>query len=166
MSATLTSAPAVRTYAHVVKGTVVETLSTAQDISDLFPASLTWFDVTALTPQPSAGWSFSGTVFSAPAVVAPAAPKLTSLQFLGLLTAAEQQAIMTAGLANASVMLWLLKVTGATFVDLGDPTTIAGVDAIAAVGLLTSARAAAILANQAPPATTTTTATTVSGGAS
>ena len=150
MSQTLTSATATRTYAQVIGGKVVETLTTSADIAQLFPASLTWYDVTALSPQPTAGWGFSGTTFAAPAPKAPAAPKLTSLQFLALLEPSEQAAITTAALANATVMLWLLKVTGATYVDLGDPATVGGVNAMVAAGLLTAARAAAILANQAP----------------
>ncbi len=178
MSSTLSSAAAVRTYAHVVSGTVVETLATSLSIESLYPASLTWYDVTSLSPQPVAGWSFSGTVFSAPPVVAPASPKLTSLQFMALLTTAEQNAIATAAQSNAAVLVWLLKISGATYVDLGDPSTIGGVDAMSAAGLLTAARAAEILANQAPAAATATTtaapastaaaapAATVSGGAS
>lgn len=166
MSSTLTSAPAVRTYAHVVAGKVVEILSTAADITQLYPATLTWFDVTALNPQPAAGWSFSGTAFTAPPAVAPLAPRLTSLQFMNLLTAAEQTAIATAAQSNASVLVWLLKISGALYVDLGDPATIGGVQAMVGAGLLTSARAAAILANQAPVAVTAAPAATVSGGAS
>ncbi len=172
MSQTLTPAPATRVYAHVIGGKVVETLSTVADIVDLFPTKLTWYDVTNLSPQPVAGWTFSGTVFSAPAVVAPLAPRLTSLEFMGLLTAAEQVAIATAAQSNASVLVWLLKISGALYVDLGDSATVGGVQAMVAAGLLTPARAAAILANQVPPAVTATSATAAapaanaSGGAS
>ena len=149
MSETLTATAVTRVYAHVIKGAVVEILTTDIDISKLFPATLTWYDVTALSPQPVAGWSFSGTLFSEPPIKAAAAPKLTSLQFMGLLTAAEQNAIATAAQANASVLVWLLKISGATYVDLGDPATIGGVNAMVAAGLLTAARATAVLSNQA-----------------
>lgn len=150
MIQTITSVANPHIYAHVINGIVVETLSTDLDITHLFPASLTWFDVTSLSPQPVAGWLFSGTVFSEPPVKAAAAPKLTSLEFMGLLTTAEQTAIATAAQSNAAVLVWLLKISGATYVDLGDPATIGGVDAMSAAGLLTAARATAILANEAP----------------
>ncbi|MGI4796791.1 MAG: hypothetical protein ACRYG8_22615 [Janthinobacterium lividum] len=150
MSETTTAVPAARTYAHVIGGLVVEILATDVDMSTLFPASLMWIDVTGMSPMPSPGWGWTGSQFSAPAVKAVAAPKLTSLQFMNLLTVSEQTAIATAAQSNANVLVWLLKISGATYVDLGDAATIAGVDAMATAGLLSAARAAAILANEAP----------------
>ena len=150
---TTTTASAARTYAHVVKGVVVEGLSTSHDVTKLFPSTMTWVDITDVVPMPAPRWTYVGGVFTAPVPVPAAAPKLTSLEFMSLLTSAEQAAIAQAGQGNAMVFLWLLKLAGAMYVDLGDPATVACVDALAAAGLLTPSRAAAILANQAPVVT-------------
>ena len=157
-----TTASAARTYAHVVKGVVVEGLSTSHDVTKLFPSTMTWVDVTDLSPMPGRLWTYAEGVFTAPVAIPVAAPKLTSLEFMSLLTATEQAAIAQAGQGNAMVFLWLLKLAGAMYVDLGDPATVAGVDALAAAGLLTSARATAILANQ-PPIVTPVAAPSVTG---
>jgi len=74
------------------------------------------------------------------------------LQFRALFTAAENQAIMTAAQSNHAVLDWLLQAAGASVINLGDPQTKAGLDALVAGGLLAAARETAILANQAPPA--------------
>ena len=150
MSESTTASAASRTYAHIVNGIVVETLTTDHDLGKLFPSKLLWVDISSMSPMPAPRWTYVGGVFTAPVPVPAAAPKLTSLEFMGLLTSAEQAAIAQAGQGNAMVFLWLLKLAGAMYVDLGDPATVAGVDALAATGLLTSARATAILANQAP----------------
>jgi len=154
MSETTSAAPAARTYAHVINGRVVETIATALDIASMFPPSFTWYDVSALSPQPAAGWSYAAGVWTAPVPVAPLPPRLTSLEFMALLTDAEQTAIATAAQTNASVLVWLLRISGATYVDLGDPQTAAGVQAMVAAGLLSATRVTAILANEAPPVAT------------
>lgn len=90
-------------------------------------------------------WVAAGNIAD-PAPAAAAAPTLlTPLAFMARLTAAEQTAIATAGQSNASVLLFLLEVAGASYVSATDPRTIAGVNAIVAAGLLTAARAAQIL---------------------
>lgn len=76
---------------------------------------------------------------------------LTYLQFRALFTAAENQAIMAAAQSNHAVLDWLLRAVGAGEIDLGDPQVKAGLDALAAAGLITSARETSILANQPPP---------------
>lgn len=148
-----------RTYAHVINSVVVETIVTDYDVTKLFPSKMTWVDITTQSPMPARLWAYVGGAFSPPAAVVPASPKLTSLEFMALLTPAEQAAIAGAGLANASVMLWLIKLSGAMYIDLGDPQTVGGVHALAAAGLLTSDRVTAILANQAPVAAASSTAT-------
>lgn len=79
-------------------------------------------------------------------------PRLTYLQFRALFTAAENQAIMTAAQSNHAVLDWLLQAAGASEVNLADPQVKAGLDALAAAGLITTSRATAILANQPAPA--------------
>ena len=151
MSGSNLAAPAARTYAVIGSGgVVVDVLVTSHSIVGAFPASVTVVDVTAVTPQPAKGWAYTGAVFVSPAPVVPPAPTLTPLEFMALLTPAEETAIATAALQNAAVLLWLVKTSGASYVSLGDPATVAGVDAMVTAGLLTAARAAQILANQAP----------------
>ena len=167
MSGTNSAAPAAHTYAVIGSGgVVVDVLVTTHSVAGAFPASVTVVDVTSVTPQPVRGWTYTGAVFVAPAPVVPPPVTLTPLMFMALLTPAEETAIATAALQNASVLLWLVKTSGASYVSLGDPATIAGVDAMVAAGLITAARAAQILANQAPPAAASTTAASTGSTAS
>lgn len=76
---------------------------------------------------------------------------LSYLQFRALFTATENQAIMVAAQTNHAVLDWLLQAVGASAINLGDPRVKAGLDALAAAGLVSSARETAILANQPPP---------------
>ncbi len=70
---------------------------------------------------------------------------LTWLQFRGRFTAPEQAAIMAAALGNSALFSFLLDAAGAAFIDVSDPRTIAGVQALAAAGMITSQRATTIL---------------------
>lgn len=72
------------------------------------------------------------------------------LQFRALFTAAENQAIMAAAQTNHAVLDWLLQAVSASEINLGDAQVKAGLDALAAAGLITAARETAILANQPP----------------
>ncbi|MDO9711039.1 hypothetical protein [Paracraurococcus lichenis] len=83
--------------------------------------------------QYPAGWHFPKT-------------RLTGLEFMNRLSTEESAAIATAAQSNASVLVWLLKLSAATYVDLTDQQTIEGVNAIKAAGLLTADRAAELLA--------------------
>jgi hypothetical protein len=80
------------------------------------------------------------------------AGSITFLQFQELFTPAENVAIITAAGGNPQIMLWLLEAASSPLIILSDPRVIGGVDGLVAAGLLTSDRAAAILANQQPPA--------------
>lgn len=88
----------------------------------------------------------------------PPPPTLTFLQFMALFTANEQAAIVASN--DTQTKLFLLMATGAGTVTLNNPEVIAGVNYLATSatatppgpGLITSARAAQILANQAPAA--------------
>lgn len=84
-------------------------------------------------------------------------PTLTFLQFMALFTRTEQAAIATS--SDTQTKLLLLMATGAGSVTLNNPEVIAGVNYLATPstatppgpGLITAARAAQVLANQAPP---------------
>lgn len=72
--------------------------------------------------------------------------QFTSLEFLNKFTEAEQLTIVTATLANAQVKLWYDKMLAASFVDINDPRTGFGLDALIGAGLLQANRKAVILA--------------------
>jgi hypothetical protein len=87
---------------------------------------------------PDTGQSIYAPPPPAPTIIAP-------LDFMSRLTPAEQTAIATAGQSNAQILLFLLKLSGATQVDVTDPLTVAGVNAMVSAGLLTAPRGAQIL---------------------
>lgn len=81
-----------------------------------------------------------------PYVAPPAPPKqLTSLEYLDLFTSAEQLAVATAAMENAAVKLWYDRMLAASFITPADERTEAGLDALVAAGLITSARRTAIV---------------------
>lgn len=74
-----------------------------------------------------------------PEVSAP--PKqFTSLGYLDLFTDAEQLAVATATMENASVKLWYDRMLAASFITLADPRTEAGLSALVTAGLITATR--------------------------
>ena len=79
----------------------------------------------------------------------PAAPEteiLTKLQFMDRFTMDELTAVYTAAKTVIMVEVALDKWKMAEFIDVRDPNTIAGVNGLAAAGLITAERAAVILA--------------------
>lgn len=76
------------------------------------------------------------------------APHLSFLAFMGLFPPAEQMAIV--GSTDTRVRLFALMASGAAFVDMAHPDVIAGVQYLAALGLIDAARVPAILAAQPP----------------
>lgn len=137
------------TYARIDGEKVVElfTPQKGMTLAQSFPPnSYTWVDCTD-GPGVAQGWTYSGGAFAAPpAPPAPAAPTtITPLAFLGRFTTAEQTAIAGAAQGNATVMLWMMKMAASQTVDLADPQTGAGLDALVAGGLLPAARKTAIL---------------------
>lgn len=76
---------------------------------------------------------------------APPQTQFTSLEFLDKFTEEEQLAVVSATLANPVVKLWYDKMLAASFVDIEDPRTTSGLDALVAAGLLTSERRTVIL---------------------
>jgi hypothetical protein len=74
--------------------------------------------------------------------------QFTALEYLDKFTEAEQLSVVTATLANAQVKLWYDKMLAASFVDINDPRTSAGLDALIAANLLAPSRKAEILTPQ------------------
>lgn len=78
----------------------------------------------------------------------PTAPKnaITVLAFRSRFTQAEKQAIYTAAKTSVDVQIWLDDLAVATEVILDDARTMAGVQAMESVGLISAGRSAEILA--------------------
>ena len=69
----------------------------------------------------------------------------TKLEFFDRFTDAEQVAIYDAAKTVTQVQIWLDKFKLASDIDVTDPRTIAGIQALEAAGLLAAGRAAQIL---------------------
>ncbi len=115
-------------------------LPAAADLLEVTPAQ--W---QARLSNPSGFVITGGALVAAAPVVASPPTQLPPLTFLARFTAAEEAAIAQAALSNASILLWLTKAGAAQYIDLADPNTKAGMDALVAAGLLTAARETAIL---------------------
>jgi hypothetical protein len=81
-----------------------------------------------------------------PIVTTPSVRTLTKLAYMNRFTDAELAAIYTAAKSNVQVEVWLDKFKLAEEINLDDQTTIAGVQALEAAGLLAAGRSAEILA--------------------
>ena len=129
-------------FALIAAGTV------AQVAPDAFPVAppLSWVDCTA-APGVAPGWTYDGTAFQMPPAPAPAAPpvQISPLQFMARFTAAETAGIAAAALSSSALFLWFMQASAASYIDLTDPRTKAGLDALVAAGLLTADRQTAVL---------------------
>ena len=76
----------------------------------------------------------------------PAVRVITRLQFRSRFTDDEKRAIYAARASNVDVDIWLDDLASATDVQLDDPRTIGGVQALEAAGLIGPGRAVEILA--------------------
>jgi hypothetical protein len=81
-----------------------------------------------------------------PIATAPSVRTLTKLEYMNRFTDAELAAIYTAAKSNVQVEVWLDKFKLAEEINLDDPSTISGVQALEAAGLLSTGRSAEILA--------------------
>jgi hypothetical protein len=81
-----------------------------------------------------------------PIVATPSVRTLTKLEYMNRFTDAELAAIYMAAKSNVQVEVWLDKFKLAEEINLDDPSTIAGVQALEAAGLLSTGRSAEILA--------------------
>lgn len=75
----------------------------------------------------------------------PPQTQFSSLDFLDRFTEGEQLAVVEATLVSPTVKLWYDRLLAADFVDLEDPRTKAGVDALITAGLLEASRKVEIL---------------------
>ena len=130
-------------FALILSGAVVQIAASQFPVN---PA-LTWVDISAVSPSPAVGWTYAGGVFAAPPAPPPPPPvtQFTPLQFMARFTTAEQLAITAAGQASSPIMLWLLHAMGASYIDLADPATTTGVQALVAAALISAGRATEIL---------------------
>ena len=69
----------------------------------------------------------------------------TKLEFFDRFTDTEQVAIYDAAKTVTAIQVWLDKFKLASDIDVTDPRTIAGINALEAAGLLAAGRAAEIL---------------------
>lgn len=81
----------------------------------------------------------------APVSVSLTKTKFTSLEFLDRFTEEEQLAVVQATMTSAPVKLWYDRLLAASFVDLEDPRTEAGVDSLIDNELIDASRKAEIL---------------------
>jgi hypothetical protein len=79
-------------------------------------------------------------------VLVPAPRRLTQTQFAGRFTDAELQGILSAAQANPAMGAWWEKFKLAKDINLDDPATQAGVQALEFAGLIAAGRGAEILA--------------------
>lgn len=71
--------------------------------------------------------------------------QFTSLEYLDRFTQDEQEAIVGATYSNVQIKLYYDRLLAATFIDLDDPRTEAGIDALIAAELLAPDRKAALM---------------------
>jgi hypothetical protein len=92
------------------------------------------------------GWTYENGVFTAPVAPTPAPVRvLTKLQYMNRFTDVELAGIYTAAKTVVSVEVWLEKFKLASEINLDDPATISGLQAMEAGGLIGMGRAAEIL---------------------
>jgi hypothetical protein len=104
-------------------------------------------------PLPDVSWATvsvsQAQAIQAQALIENMPPPKTSisfLQFMELFTQAEQVAAI--GSTDVNIKIFIMKGAGAGLLDLNNPEVIAGVNYLVSIGILTQARATAILANQ------------------
>lgn len=93
---------------------------------------------------------WDGATFTTPPEVVVIPRRFVPLDFFALFTDAEQLAIATAAIQNASILLWFQKASGATSINLDDKSLIAGMRALMGAGLLTQPRHDRIMSGLAP----------------
>lgn len=105
-------------------------------------------DVTNSSPMPTIGWLLSGTELIGPNGENSNqinSKRISKLSLLNKFTNSELAAYYTAVEANMSLKILDKKLFAAEFIDLSRPDTIAGIQALASVGIITNNRATEIL---------------------
>jgi len=72
--------------------------------------------------------------------IKPVKTRFTSLEYLDKFTKEEEDAIIIASDSNIEIKKFYFRLLAATFIDLEDPRTEAGIDALIAAGLLDESR--------------------------
>ncbi len=80
-----------------------------------------------------------------PPVVPSVKTQFTSLEFLDRFTEAEQLGVVSATMTSPVIKLWYDRLLAASFIDLEDPRTESGIDALIAAELIASNRKAALM---------------------
>ena len=105
-------------------------------------------DITSTVPQPTTGWTFDGANLNAPAGYVPVM-QITRLAFRQRFTIPELVGILGAASGTTTqaltLQVMLQNQSLATFIDLNRSDTIAGVQFLVSLGLITQARATQIL---------------------
>ena len=99
-------------------------------------------DITALELQCNYAWDSETTSFN----LRPQSRLISKLDYLNRFTENELVAIYTAAKTTVAVEIWLEKFRLAAEISLDDPKTIAGVNFLEQSGLISTGRAAEILA--------------------
>ena len=97
------------------------------------------------------GWTYENGTFIAPPVPEPAPGTYTRLQFLFLFTPEEIIAIQDAAVTNQTVMYYNYMINAVVTLQLTDTAVINGVNMLATEGVITTERAAQILAGDPAP---------------
>lgn len=141
-----------KVWARIVGGAVFELVNLPDDlsISDAFHADLAAQFVDATGSGAKQGYLYANGVFSAPPPpVIPPRTLFSPREIIEtLFTAGEQQAIFTAAQTPAGWQMakFIALVTATPMVDITADEFVADVGVVQAAGLLTSARAAQVLA--------------------
>lgn len=144
----------MRTYARIANGRVVEIIPGIEGVAigERFVREI----VEALVACPEGvgeGWTYDGSEFAPPEPSGPVAGpqrQFTFLEFMDLFTEAEQMTLVEASMTFPSIKLWYDKAVGASYIDLDDPRTRAGIQALVDEGLITAERKVSVIAGQMP----------------
>lgn len=134
-------------YALIKSNIVVSIETLDANSASALESQYTVMDITKITPQPQVGWTLSGGVLSGPPAVQNW--KITPLAMRLRFQISEMLAIEQAAFGQATEALVLQDIMAnnmvATYVDLSSSLTQAAVGTLVSYGLITSARANAIL---------------------
>ena len=135
----------------LIKNGIVEEIKdmTDTEMAEVQSEYSNMVDVTNANPYPEVGWSFDGSVFSAPVGSDTVqSMKLTKLAMITRLDPEISNIVAFSrgsGAYNIAVDVALRKQALATYIDLSLPETITGMNNLVLLGLITPERAAIIL---------------------